>query len=118
VREGQQPADDDGQGDLQGTTGGRGDRLLQPERGRPVVGADGTYTLETGNLGEGAAPGEYVVLVRWPVETSKDPNRPAGKDASTAPDRLKRKYFNPAKPLLAATVTEGANVIPTFELTD
>jgi hypothetical protein len=83
-----------------------------------VVGADGTYTLETGNLGEGAAPGEYVVLVRWPVETSKDPNRPAGKDASTAPDRLKRKYFNPAKPLLAATVTEGANVIPTFELTD
>jgi hypothetical protein len=83
-----------------------------------VVGEDGTYTLETGRLGEGAAPGEYFVLVRWPVEDRNGNARLAIRNPSDAPDKLKRKYFNPDKPLLEATVSQGRNVIPTFELTD
>jgi hypothetical protein len=83
-----------------------------------VVGPDGTYKLETGNLGEGAAPGQYTVLIRWPVEDAKDPKRVVSRNDTNTPDRLKRKYFNSDKPLLEATITTGKNVIPTFELTD
>jgi hypothetical protein len=82
-----------------------------------VVGADGTYALATSNLGEGAAPGEYTVLIRWPVEGAKDGGRAAPKSTASS-DRLKGKYFAPSKPLLGATIATGRNVIPTFELTD
>ena len=83
-----------------------------------VVGADGTYTLATSNLGEGAVPGEYFVLIRWPVENAKGAGRAAPKNAAASSDRLKEKYFTPSKPLLEATVSTGRNVIPMFELTD
>jgi hypothetical protein len=92
-----------------------------------IVDAEGKYVLETPNTGKGAAPGKYRVLIRWSVE--KDPNAPPPKKKSklqdddrknpeSDSDRLKYRYFNPAKPLLRAEVKPGVNNLDVFELKD
>jgi hypothetical protein len=75
-----------------------------------VVGEDGTFTLASPK-GEGAAPGEYIVLVEWKEGAGKGHNAALG-----APDRLKKRYLNAAKPLLTASVDAKANNLPPFEL--
>ncbi len=77
-----------------------------------VVGEDGTFTL-VGPGGDGAPPGEYVVLVEWKEGAGTKRGRAP---ALNAPDRLKKKYLDPNKPLLTATVEAKANALPTFEL--
>jgi hypothetical protein len=77
-----------------------------------VVGDDGTFTL-VGPAGEGAAPGEYVVLVEWKEGAGKVKGRAP---ALSAPDRLKKKYLDPNKPLLTVTVEARRNDLPPFEL--
>jgi hypothetical protein len=77
-----------------------------------IVRADGTFTL-AGPAGEGAAPGEYIVLVEWKEGAGKVPGR---SPALNAPDRLNRKYLDAEHPLLTATVEAKTNVLPPFEL--
>jgi hypothetical protein len=77
-----------------------------------VVGGDGTFSLAS-PLGAGAAPGEYAVLVEWKVGAGKVKGRSPG---LSAPDRLKRRYLDPARPLLTATVEAKTNALPPFEL--
>jgi hypothetical protein len=77
-----------------------------------IVGEDGTFTL-AGPAGEGAAPGEYVVLVEWKEGAGKVKGR---SPAMNAPDRLKKRYLDPNKPLLTATVEAKRNNLPPFEL--
>jgi hypothetical protein len=77
-----------------------------------VVGEDGTFSLAS-PLGEGASPGNYAVLVEWKVGAGKTKGRSPG---LSAPDRLKRRYLDPARPLLNATVEAKTNTLPPFEL--
>jgi hypothetical protein len=77
-----------------------------------VVGEDGTFTLN-GPSGDGAPPGEYVVLVEWKEGAGAQRGRAP---ALSAPDRLKKKYLDPHAPLLTATVEAKSNALPPFEL--
>ena len=77
-----------------------------------VVGPDGTFAL-AGPAGEGAPPGEYIVLIEWKEGAGKVPGR---SPALNAPDRLNKKYLNAQEPLLMATVEAKTNRLPAFEL--
>jgi hypothetical protein len=77
-----------------------------------VVGEDGTFTL-TGPAGEGALPGEYVVLLEWKEGAGKRRGRAP---ALNAPDRLKKRYLDPNKPRLTATVEAKSNQLPPFDV--
>ena len=75
-----------------------------------VVQDDGSFELVSGSSGKGAPPGDYVVLVEWKKESGQRQRR--------GPDQLKRRYADPKKPLLYATIEARANNLPPFELTD
>ena len=77
-----------------------------------VVEDDGTFAL-SGPVGAGAPPGEYVVLVEWKEGAGKKRGRAP---ALSAPDRLKKKYLDPNRPLLTATVEAKSTTLPPFEL--
>jgi len=77
-----------------------------------IVEEDGTFTL-AGPVGEGAAPGEYVVLVEWKEGAGSKRGRTP---ALNAPDRLKKKYLDKKQPLLTATVEAKSNTLPPFEV--
>jgi hypothetical protein len=96
---------------------------------RGVVESDGSFRLESGDLGQGAAPGEYSVLVEWRagplrthrLDTAKSVGKAAareGKPLLIADDRLKGRYFDIAKPRLSAEVKPERNNLPPFVLTD
>jgi hypothetical protein len=85
---------------------------LQEQLPQGIVQDDGTFTLVS-PAGEGAKPGEYVVLIEWKEGAGKMKGRAP---ALNAPDRLKKKYLDPNKPLLTATVEAKSNVIPAFEV--
>jgi len=85
---------------------------LKEQTPQGVVGEDGTFTL-SGPGGDGAPPGEYVVLVEWKEGAGSKRGRAP---ALNAPDRLKKKYLDPNKPLLTATVEAKSNTLPPFEL--
>jgi hypothetical protein len=77
-----------------------------------VVGEDGTFKL-AGPAGEGLKPGEYVVLVEWKEGGGRGKGRAP---ALNAPDRLKKRYLDPNRPLLTATVEAKTNKLPVFDL--
>jgi hypothetical protein len=96
---------------------------------RAEVQSDGSFRLASGDLGGGALPGQYVVLVEWrqgPLRTHRlDTARTVGKAAARegkplllSDDRLKGRYFNIAQPRLTAEVKTESNNLPPFELTD
>ena len=96
---------------------------------RGEVGDDGSFRLESGDLGPGAAPGQYAVLVEWrqgPPRTHRlDAAKSVGKAAARdrkplllADDRLKGRYVDVAHPRLSAEVKAGRNTLPPFELAD
>jgi hypothetical protein len=85
---------------------------LQESTPQGVVREDGTFTL-SGPLGDGAAPGEYAVLVEWKEGAGKAKGRSPG---LSAPDRLKRRYLDANRPLLTATVEAKSNALAPFEL--
>ena len=85
---------------------------LDEQTPQGVVQEDGTFSL-AGPSGKGVAPGEYVVLIEWKEGAGKARGRAP---ALNAPDRLKRKYLDPNKPLLTATVAAKSNHLPPFEV--
>jgi hypothetical protein len=73
-----------------------------------TVAADGSFKLRTEPHGEGAAPGDYDVMVTW---MAVDPKDEMGRIA-----KLPGKWADPAKPLLKATVKESNNELEPFRL--
>jgi hypothetical protein len=90
----------------------RGAAGVDDQTPQGVAGDDGTFTL-VGPAGAGAAPGEYVVLVEWKEGAGKVKGRAP---ALSAPDQLKKRYLDPTKPLLTATVEARRNDLPAFEV--
>ena len=76
---------------------------------RGIVQADGTFTLQTHPRGEGAPPGEYLVLVIW--------YSPDARQTENAKNRLPARYSQPSESPLKATVGKGKNDVGTFRLT-
>ena len=104
--------------------GGTGDEIPRAE-----VRPDGTFRVETGDRGRGAPPGDYSVLIEWrqgPLRTHRlDTARSIGKKAARegksillADDRLKGRYFDPARPRLKAEIKAQTNNLPAFEVTE
>ncbi len=91
--------------------------------------SDGSFQLVSEDLGSGAMPGDYVVLVEWrqgPLRTHRlEARKTLGKSAAregktvlTADDQLKGRYFDIGHPRLTAQVKPERNTLPPFDLTD
>jgi hypothetical protein len=78
-------------------------------RPRAEAGDDGTFTLSIYGDNDGAPAGEYIVAMNWPGGVLPD-----GREEPQ--DKLLGRYSDPAKSKLRATVKEGPNELPTFEL--
>jgi hypothetical protein len=87
-------------------------------RERPIgfTGADGTFNLTTFVKDDGAPAGDYKVLARWAASSPTTKAEDEDGRGRTPPDRLRGRYFNLEKTPLTATITEGTNKLPPFEL--
>jgi hypothetical protein len=84
-------------------------------RERPIgfAGADGSFQLTTFIKDDGAPAGQYKVIAQWaPSNPGSDRSQRGGGGV----DRLRGKYFNLDRTTLTATITEGTNELPPFEL--
>jgi hypothetical protein len=90
-----------------------------------VVEDDGSFSLATDELGDGARPGKYLVLVEWrdksgngivPVNTRGTTKLVKRIRIHSGPDRLKGRYLDITKPLLHAEVKPETNRLAPFEL--
>lgn len=70
------------------------------------VQSDGTFTLTTYELDDGAPAGSYQVTLVWPEDTSRP----------SLFDRLDRKFDEPEESKWTVTVTEGDNTLPPIEI--
>jgi len=73
------------------------------------VKADGTFSLRTEPYGEGAPVGDYNVMITWFTRTDPD-------DPLSSKSKLPVKYADQSNPILKASVKEGDNEIPPFDL--
>ena len=78
-------------------------------RPRGEVAADGAFALSTYEAEDGAPAGEYIVSVTWPGGVLPD-----GREEP--PDKLLGRYDGRAKSKLRATIKEGPNELPPFNL--
>lgn len=86
---------------------------VEKEGGAPAfatVEDDGTFQLSTRTSYDGAMAGDYKVTVNWRDEKEVDGETIIG------PDRLGGRYARPGESNLQATVTEGENEVPRFNL--
>jgi hypothetical protein len=92
-----------------------------------IVQDDGSFSLSSADLGNGALPGTYKVLIEWrdktasgvvPVKGTGQTNLVKRSRIHAGPDRLNGRYFDVKKPLLTAEVKPGPNKLEPFELTD
>ena len=107
-------------------------RLMEP--GSPIesipygiVEDDGSFQLASDNLGNGARPGSYNVLVEWRdgsgdrvvLTSSKGKVKKVQRSrVRSGTDRLKGRYLDISKPLLHTEVKAESNQLAPFELTD
>ncbi len=101
-----------------------------------IVDSSGKFALDSGDLGSGAPPGKYAVLVQWPDESlslAKAAEANAKTRAAKAAeqikarkmkldripsDRLKGRYAASDRPLLTAEIKAETNNLPSFDLQD
>jgi hypothetical protein len=81
-----------------------------------TVGADGTFSLSTGDK-TGAPVGKYIVTVVWP-EPKKLTEKEImmGGNPNDGPDRLKGVYDSPQKSSIRAEIKSGDNDLTPFDL--
>jgi|SRR5580700_11370748 hypothetical protein len=78
-----------------------------------IVGEDGAFTIYCGDLGKGAPPGQYDVLIVWRQ------NGDHGKGGSPrGTDKLQGRYADPAQPRWRVAIKAENNELPPFELKD
>ncbi len=85
------------------------------EEGSPAfatVQDDGSFELSTYGKNDGAEVGDYIVTINWREETKVDG------ETMNGPDLLGERYSTPKTSSLRATVIEGENVVPRFDLED
>jgi hypothetical protein len=87
---------------------GSGESAAQQPMAYGTVGPDGSFSLRTEPYGDGAAAGDYKVLISW---YAVDPRDEEGRIS-----KLPAKYADPANPQLKATVKEGNNELEPFRL--
>src|SRR5947209_5956143 len=68
------------------------------------VGPDGTFRLTTFRTGDGAPAGRYALTLTWPL-----PPRPGREDEG--PDRFRRRYADPRRPVREVRIVAGENVL-------
>jgi hypothetical protein len=85
---------------------------LHDQTPQGVVQEDGTFKVACA-AGDGAPPGDYVVLIEWKEGAGKVKGRSPGLNA---PDRFKGRYLDPNKSQLRAEVKPTNNQLPPFEL--
>jgi len=91
------------------TTGLQDPRTPIPQA---TAGDDGAFQLTSYQPGDGAPAGEYRVTIEWPA-----PLPPGVNPEMYGPqDRLGGRYATPDKSGLTATVSEGNNELPPFDL--
>jgi hypothetical protein len=73
-----------------------------------TVGEDGSFTLRTHPHGDGAPPGEYIVLVTWYPPDARQQENPKNK--------LPARYADLDKTALRATVKDGATELEPFKI--
>jgi hypothetical protein len=78
-------------------------------RPRAEADPDGSFALSTYGDKDGAPVGEYIVTVTWPGGVLPD-----GREEPA--DKLLGRYDNVTKSKLRATVKEGQNDLPPFQL--
>ena len=86
---------------------------LAEDQGDPafgIVGEDGSFELSTFGANDGAEAGDYVVTINWRTEEKVDGEEING------PDLLGERYSKRGTSTLRATVAEGENVVPRFDL--
>lgn len=93
-----------------------GTEQFKRERPMGVADASGKFELTTFIAKDGAPPGDYKVLVRWPAPKkapapNEDPDRISG-----GFDRLKGRYLNPDQSGLTAKVADAPTEVPAFDL--
>ncbi len=88
---------------------------------------DGSFALTSDDMGDGARPGSYTVLVEWRdgsgdrvvVTTSKGKVKQVKRSRiRSGSDRFKGRYLDITKPLLHAEVKAETNRLDPFVLTD
>ena len=70
------------------------------------VEADGSFEINTYELGDGAIVGEYAVTILW---TGENPDVPR-------PDLFQGRYSNPQRPVTVVKIQEGENTLPPIQL--
>jgi hypothetical protein len=73
-----------------------------------TVQADGSFTLRTYPLGDGAAPGEYTVVITWFSANEREHIDPHNK--------LPARYASVTESPLRAVVGEGPTVLDAFDI--
>lgn len=76
-----------------------------------VVADDGSFSVTTYGLHDGAPAGDYAVTVVWPTFKTELGEETVG------PDRLKGRGGSPLKPAAKVTIASGQNAIPPIRLT-
>ncbi len=92
---------------------GLDEELKTPEAPFPkaVVSADGSFSLSSYALGDGAPAGNYAITIVWKKSTAADPEI-----RESARDTLRGRYASPETSGLAAEVQPRNNELPVFEL--
>lgn len=72
--------------------------------------ADGSFEIDTPNVGKGAQEGEYTITVYWPDMTKPEDGN------GQRPDALNGAYEMVAQSKIFTTVKAGKNEIPPMEL--
>jgi hypothetical protein len=78
-----------------------------------VVQEDGSFTIYCGDVGKGAPPGDYDVLILW-----RQSSQQAKGGAPKATDKLQGRYADPSSPRWRVAIKAENNELPTFELAD
>ncbi len=73
---------------------------------------EGNFRVATYGVEDGAPVGEYRVTVSWKGENSTT----TGGDTDDRPEKVPARYRNPQTTRLKATVTEGQNTLPAWDL--